>query len=85
MDYNVRYKQFDCGFAMFEVDSDDEATDGWCASYSEMEKVERVQAWEVEREEVRGSQHLELHENDTWIEKQVNFINMCDMWYICDS
>ena len=31
MDSTMHFKQFDCGFAMFEVDSDDEATDGWCA------------------------------------------------------
>ena len=81
----MHYKQFECGFAMFEVDSDDEATDGWSASYSEMRKAERVQGGEKEegsdseevgREEAGGSQSMELHENDMLIEKQVNFMNM---------
>ena len=87
MDSNMLYKQLDCGFAMFEVGSDDEATDGWTASFSEMSKAERVQeedkeegsdSGEVGGEEARGSQFMELNENDTLIEKQVNFMNMYD-------
>ena len=27
--------QFPCGWALFEPDSEDEATDGWCANYEE--------------------------------------------------
>ena len=34
------FKQFTCGWAMFQAESDDELTDGWCARHEEMEEVE---------------------------------------------
>ena len=84
----MHFKQFDCGFAMFEVDSDDEATDGWSARFSEMRKSETVEgedesdSGEVEVEEERGAQVMELHdESDMWNEKQVNFMSMYRVFF----
>ena len=86
----MHFKQFDCGFAMFEVDSDDKATDGWCARFSEMRKSETMEgegedesdSGEVEVEEERGAQVMELHENDMWNEKQVNFMSMYRVFFL---
>ena len=85
----MHFKQFDCGFAMFEVDSDDEATDGWSARFSEMRKSETMEgegedesdSGEVEVEEERGETTQELHENDMWNEKQVNFMSMYRVFF----
>ena len=87
----MHFKQFDCGFAMFEVDSDDEATDGWSARFSEMRKSETMEGEgedeevvveEVEVEEERGETTQELHENDMWNEKQVNFMSMYRVFFL---
>ena len=42
--------QFPCGWALFEPDSEDEATDGWCANYEE-----QVGNDEYEEPEVDGA------------------------------
>ena len=49
MSSNMHFKQFACGFAMFELELDDEATDGWSATFSEMRNDERME--EIEGEE----------------------------------
>ena len=35
MENHKQLIQFPCGWALFEPDSEDEATDGWCANYEE--------------------------------------------------
>ena len=76
MSSNMHFKQFACGFAMFESESDDEATDGWSATFSEMrndERMEEIEGEEGSAVEVEGAaQFLELHEDDRRTEKQVN-------------
>ena len=40
MENHKQLIQFPCGWALFEPDSDDEATDGWCANYEGYEGQE---------------------------------------------
>ena len=81
MDSNMHFKQFECGFAMFVVDSDDETNDGWTANYAEMRKSQKEQevddgercvSGEDRGEEVSGAQFMELDDKDVCLEKQVN-------------
>ena len=43
-----RFKQFECGWAIFECPSDDEVTDGFCPTYEGAEGSENE--WERMRE-----------------------------------
>ena len=50
MENHKQLIQFPCGWALFEPDSEDEATDGWCANYEE-----QVGNDEYEEPEVDGA------------------------------
>ena len=50
MENHKQFIQFPCGWALFEPDSEDEATDGWCANYEE-----QVGNDEYEEPEVDGA------------------------------
>ena len=45
---STRFKQFTCGWAMFQSESDDEVTDGWSATYEEIGTVAGSERREVE-------------------------------------
>ena len=40
-----RFKQFECGWAIFEYPSDDEVTDGVCPTYEGAELGQNVPFW----------------------------------------